>query len=200
MNIKEWWDDAHVGRSIYVSNYGGHKLWASLNIMSLLGKGGIVLEIGVGDGKNARELFKYGHTVHTLDISPLALDKVKNYSVKQWLETEIENIPKNTFDIVISHLVSQHLNNDTLLRQLKCLLPTLKPDGVFAMQFACWLVEGVYEESLAHQKSGSVCRTLDQVQELVSTAGGKISWVSPDRPEFKKYGSCWYFIHIQRRL
>lgn len=198
MSISEWWENAHATKSYYVSDFGGLKLWNSLNILPLIKNDSAILEIGVGNGKNTMELFKKGCNVHVLDISILALEKVRSYSTKQWLESEIEDIPENTFDAVISHLVSQHLSNDALLKQLKSIIPTLKPDGIFAMQFACWLDEQIYDESLGFQKTGYVCRTLDQMQNLVATAGGMISWVSPDTVKFINYRSCWYFIHIQK--
>src|SRR5271157_2469315 len=136
-SIEEWWSDCHnTSGSFYISDYGGPSLWKSLNIYDRITPGKYVLEIGVGNGSDVRELHAKGLKVHVLDITPTALQKVENITEGQWIASRIEFLPEAKFDIAISHLVTQHLGNEALARQIKFVLRSLRPHAVFAMQFA----------------------------------------------------------------
>ncbi|HME44419.1 MAG TPA: class I SAM-dependent methyltransferase [Syntrophorhabdales bacterium] len=210
--IEEWWNSCHSSKtdhlspvsklscSYFVSDFGGPDLWNSLNIADRIYPNALVLEIGVGGGRDIRELHARGVKVHVLDITPAALDKVRAFTEGQWLEPQIELLPENRFDIAISHLVTQHISNEALSRQIKYVLRALKTNGVFAMQFAD-RIKGVdrtsYEETLDAQKEGGVCRSLEMIDELVNTSGGKITWVS--LPQDFPTGARWYNIHIRNK-
>jgi hypothetical protein len=210
--IEEWWSSCHSSKSdhlspvsklscsYFISDHGGPDLWKALNIANRIAPNVLVLEIGVGGGKDIRELHARGVKVHGLDITPEALDKVQAFTEGQWLEPQIELLPENFFDIAISHLVTQHIANETLSRQIKYVLRALKTNGIFAMQFAD-RVTGVdrasYAETLDCQKEGGVCRSLGMMKEIVNTSGGKITWVS--EPQDFPTGARWFNIHIRNR-
>ena len=200
--VEEWWDHCHkTAGSFYVSGYGGPSLWSSLNISDRIVSGTSVLEIGVGDGMDVRELHARGLKVHVLDITPAALQKVEAVSEAQWLESQIEHLPKDRFDVAISHLVTQHISNETLLRQTRCVLRSLRPRGIYAMQFADRIkgtTDESYREDLETQRVGGVCRSLRMMEQAVNRGGGKIVWVSQAQ-NFLDYGTRWFSIHIRRK-
>jgi SAM-dependent methyltransferase len=199
--LEKWWNDCHnTSGSFYVSDYGGPSLWKQLNISDRIIRGKRVLEIGVGDGSDVRELRAKGLEVHVLDITPAALQKVASITQGQWIASRIELLPEAEFDVAISHLVTQHLSNEVLARQIKFVLRSLKPRGVFAMQFADH-IEGVkdefFSEDLSLQQIGAVNRNVRMMQEIVRTAGGKITWLS--RPQnFPDQKVRWFNIHIKK--
>ena len=138
--------------------------------------------------------------VHALDISPFALDKVRDCVTAGWVPSELGNLPGNTFDLAISHLVSQHMNDADLEDQIREVVRALKPEGIFAMQFAYRLIgeEGTIIQSDAHSKEGSNCRSLARMEDLIAKAGGQIAWAEPIGA-FPAFGSGWYGIHIRKR-
>ena len=200
--VEEWWDRCHkTAGSFYVSDYGGPTLWSSLNISDRIVPGKSVLEIGVGGATDIRELHAKGLKVHVLDITPTALQKVEAVSEGQWLESQIELLPKNYFDVAISHLVTQHINNEALSRQIRYVLRSLKPRGVFAVQFADHIngmPDDSYREDLEAQQKGGVCRSLRMIRQVVDDNGGKIVWVSQAQ-NFPDYGARWFYVHMRRK-
>ena len=210
--IEDWWESCHASKpghlspvskvdcSYFVSDYGGPHLWNSLNITDRIAPDTLVLEIGVGGGTDIKELHARGLKVHVLDITSAALDKVRAFTEGQWLEPQIELLPENRFDIAISHLVTQHISNETLSRQIKYVLRALKTNGVFAMQFAdrtTGIDWASYRETLDRQKEGGVCRSLEMMKELVNASGGKITWVS--QPQDFPGNARWFNIHIRNK-
>src|SRR5208282_1097523 len=135
--MQRWWDQCHkIPDSYYISDYGGPVLWKRLRIARLVVRGTSVLEIGVGGGTDIKQLHEKGLEVHVIDITTTAFDRVTGHYKKSWLESELELLPENYFRFAISHLVTQHIDNQTLMRQVSHVLRTLRPEGVFAMQFA----------------------------------------------------------------
>ena len=53
-------------------------------------------------------------------------------------------------------------------------------------------------ESLENVKVGGVCRSLEEMKELVEEAGGMIVWTKKIG-EFPEHGSGWYGIHIAKK-
>ncbi len=200
--IEEWWDSCHTTEgSFYVSDYSGPELWKALNISERIIPGASVLEIGVGGGSNVKELSARGLKVYVLDITQAALQKVEPITEGRWLESQIDLIPKKTFDLAMSHLVTQHLNNRTLSKQIRYILRALKPGGIFAMQFADHIngtEEESFNEKIESQRVGAVCRSITMMKQIVNASGGKITWISPPQ-NFHEYGSRWFYIHIKRR-
>src|SRR6185436_575611 len=110
-------------------------VWYPLAIQSRLRRGTVVLNIGVGLGHCTRALVRRGCIVHALDIAPAALAKVERIVAKTWLADNLSALPPKTFDVAISHLVAQHMSDEQLSAQLNAVVASLKPDGVFALQF-----------------------------------------------------------------
>lgn len=203
LHIDDWWEHHHQGDGNYklwLTGSRPERVWYPLAIESRLRRGTVVLNIGVGLGHCTRALVQRGCTVHALDIAPAALAKIENVVTKTWLADNVSALPANTFDVAISHLVAQHMSDEQLTSQIGAVIPALKPDGVFALQFGTALdvrQNDLPTTALEALKMGSVVRSLGHVARLVDASGGQIVWA--DRiGMFPEYGSAWYAVHITR--
>jgi len=134
--------------------------------------------------------------VYALDITATALEKVKGLTKGEWLNPEA--LPDKFFDLAISHLVTQHIDNKTLEGQIRNVLRSLKRKGLFAMQFADQIngtTDETYNETLEYQQGGGVCRSPDMMRAVIEGSGGKIVWMSQPR-DFVDFGSRWFYLHI----
>ena len=206
LGIEDWWDYHHEGKGDYhqwLTASAGPEVWHNLNIDKLIKPNKVVLNIGVGLGHCTRELARRKCVVHALDISPVALAKVESFTAKTWLPPTLPDIPENTFDLAISYLVTQHMVDEDLLEQISGVLRSLKPTGVFAMQFAFALNRQANDltyppaERIARMKSGGMCRSLEGMARLVDQAGGSIAYARRIGM-FPEQGSGWYAMHIVR--
>lgn len=196
--IETWWADAHARSDRgWLSGTHGHTVWASLAVSSRVLAGRKVLNIGVGLGVCTRDLVAAGCEVSVLDICPQALGRVEGIVSTSYLASEIERLPDAHFDLAISHLVTQHMLDDALERQIRHVLRSLKPDGVFAMQFSYgWRQEtGIANEDLANAKAGGIVRTLGHMVGMVDRLGGQVTraHVIDNYPQHK---TGWYALHI----
>ena len=88
--------------------------------------------------------------------------------------TDASKLPKDEFDLVASHLVTQHINSKDLNEQIALVLPSMKKKAVFAMQFFL-LDEGQKaNEDMEAQKLGGVGHTQSNMQKIITDNGGKI--------------------------
>ncbi|MGZ5435807.1 MAG: class I SAM-dependent methyltransferase [Pyrinomonadaceae bacterium] len=201
-SVAQWWNKCHStdrNFSFWLTGSRGPEVWSSLKIEDRIGPNQTVLNIGVGEGHCTRGLSERGCQVHALDISPMALAKISNCVVKTWLPSQLEEIPSDTFDLAISHLVTQHMSDTLLDQQLREVVRSLNAGGVFAMQFAYRLSgnEEEIEQSEASSKNGGICRSLETMRSLVAGAGGRIVW-SEKIGTFPEFDSGWHAIHIQK--
>ena len=198
--IKNFWETKHKINKVKGLT-GSHlsELMTYMNIREFIKKDNKVLNIGIGLGYCTKELVDKGMLVDVLDISEKAIEKVKGITQSQFLTTDLEKLPKGKYDLVISHLVNQHMNDNDLINQIKHVLPSLKKDGVFAMQFA--FVEGVNNknlETLHRQQTGGVLRLLSDMENIVEKSNGRITWISDVRHHKPPIFSKWQYIHIQK--
>lgn len=170
--IREWWDKAHKefnNKLLSFSDIG--YVFDTLCIKNYLDKENItVLEVGVGIGKTAFGMFLHGFTVDIMDVSPIPLERLK-YARNKFLFPE-DSVINNEYDLIISHLVAQHMTNEDLDLQLSKIIPSLKKDGIFSMQF--YLNDIKEFDIVEAQKFGGFPRTLEKLKELVEKNNGKI--------------------------
>jgi len=203
LSVGDWWEYHHKGKGdfgLWLTGSSGRDVWHNLGISEYVFSKQVVLNIGVGLGNCTRDLVSCGCTVHVLDISISALEKVRGIVDACWLPETFNIVSEGTYDLTISNLVSQHMRDDDLIYQIANVTKTLKHGGIFAMQFAfAWDSElndlPNTEDTLI--KGGGVCRTLGKMIQLVQAAGGVVVWANrigmyPD------YRSGWYAIHIVR--
>lgn len=201
--ISNFWNEAHVvGKKYELTGSEPELIFAFLNISpTLIQKSRKILVIGVGFGYETKFLHAMDKNVSILDISKVALEKFKSISSHQYLPEQLKEVKNSQFDLIISNLVTQHMNNDELRDQLTECVRLLKPEGIFAMQFASR--PSKYDDfgkpiPIEKQKAGLVLRSFSNMRSLVATCGGKIAWKS--LPIYlPHYNHSWFGIHIMKK-
>jgi tetratricopeptide (TPR) repeat protein len=194
----DWWQQNHsTDDAMLLTGSRGIDVWEELNVVQRIVSGKTILNIGVGLGYCTRELAeRKSAIVHALDISEVALDRVKDVVACTWRPDQFADFPTDTFDLAISHLVTQHMGNNDVVNQMRAVIKSLKTGGVFAMQFAYSTDPNyVLDDRVERRKWGSVCRTLEEMSAMVTQAGGRIVWIHKDK-KFPEWKTAWYGIHI----
>jgi len=198
--LKGFWEEMHKTNNLrLLSNTKGIYIWKNLQIEKRIIKGNRVLNIGVGTGRGTKDLYDTGMIVDVMDISDIPLYKVEKYC--QFLYLFPDNLPMYDveYNLIISHLVIQHMNDKDILKQFKAVMSCLKDDGIMAIQFAD--VPNKIEanrQRLTAVKAGGVLRTPEEMTTLINKAGGEVIWMS-NKHTFKHTKAVWYFAHIRRR-
>jgi len=107
--IKDWWDIKHSEKSVpYLCGSRFNEVIKNLYIEKIVSPRISVLEIGSGLGICTEEM-KRTMNVDVLDIS-------RNAPYLTYL-FPTSKIPYNRYDLIISHFVSQHMNDEDLKKQ-----------------------------------------------------------------------------------
>ena len=186
--IKRYWNDMqrveHLG-ALSGCEYQGTIDF--LEVTNLLKKGDKVLEIGVGLGYVTKGFRDNGMDVSALDISENALERVKEYCEGTYSVAEIEKLPSDYFDVIICHNGIQHIPTYLLEKELPHIIRSLKPTGVFSLEFVSTTAAedtGIEIERFINkswdQNIGCYCRTPKYLEELINRYGGKCKLVHDD--------------------
>lgn len=198
--MQKCWEDRHRNNEqLYLTGSHLKDVLQSLNIKAVK-IGGNTLVIGVGLGYEVQELREFTPFVDVLDISYFALERVKDITRNQYLASELIKMPADYYDLVISHLVTQHMSDMALSSQLIWVIKALKKTGIFAMQLA--LLPGDKRkwheiQNIESQKTGYVFRSLLEMQDMVNSSSGYISATFPEK-SFDHTDIKHQFIHIKR--
>ena len=124
--MKQWWDSIHEKYNEtkdfkFLTNSNPILAVKNLNIDLIKDKK--ILEIGVGTGNSTKYYYDKGLEVSALDISDVALERVEQYIIKSYTPDDI--LPSKYFDIAVSNLVAQHMNDEDLSNQIKQVLESL---------------------------------------------------------------------------
>jgi len=207
--IKEFWETAHKNNEeLWLTGSYLQQVWEPMTILNRLSPGIKVLNIGVGMGRDTIELHSKGVIVDVLDISDTALERVKPQTRNRYLTSNLNELPNDEYDVAVSHLVTQHMRDEDLIEQIKNVVSSLKPDGVFGMQFAFINdtsedkehLNNVYKDvlSVPNDRKGHMFRSLSKMKDIVETlCGAKITWVSNIR-SYPNTPIKWYYIHIKK--
>lgn len=207
MDIKEFWETAHKNNEeLWLTGSYLNGVWSPMNLMNKLKSYIRILNIGVGLGRETMELKEKNVIVDVLDISETALNRVKNITRNQFLSENLNTLPVNEYDVIVSHLVTQHMSDNDLNEQLKYVIPSLNENGVFGMQFAFINdndtdeLNRVYNNvlTLEKEKKGHMFRTLDQMKKMIDENNGIITWVS-DIVNYSHTPIKWYYINIMKK-
>lgn len=196
---KDWWEQQHQQQSGHLSGNPLRNAVDFLHLRRFLKPGATVLCIGVGTGGWMEEMYRLGIHMYGLDISDISLARVKRQCIQTYNETNMKDLPADTFDLAVSYYVAQHMTNENLEEQFRYVLPSLKPDGILAIQFMAPVQFG--EEPKWNQEIGTppgrVLRSLLQMNELAFRGGGIIDRVVSDSPlptkDLREMG-----VHIKR--
>jgi ubiquinone/menaquinone biosynthesis C-methylase UbiE len=137
----------------------------------LLPKGGKVLAVADGEGRNGVWLARQGLDVLSLDFSPNAQAKARSLAGRQGANLAFEladvhawSYPENAFDAVVD-IFTQFSSPEQRARKWDGMKRTLKPDGLL-------LLEGYTPKQLEHATGGP--KVLDQLytSEMLEAAFG----------------------------
>lgn len=176
-DLKQFWELAHVSRAhLWISGTPPKEIYERLNIKELIDTKGLsILNVGVGEGYCERDLVERGHLVDALDVCDSAIIKVVGFVRQGYLASQ--DLPGMSYDLIIHHLVAQHMTHDNLRDQLTHLLRALKRDGLLAMQFASsqsnsdLVVSDVQKEVVM---SGGILRSKDFMKDLIENCEGSV--------------------------
>lgn len=207
--IKDFWNDVHKRQdTLSLTGSDGPTELGSLEIKPEAIVGKTILVIGVGVCEPTRFYQQNGSFVYALDISPIALENVKPYTLGQF--SPEDNLPENTFDYVLSNNVCIHMSHVDFEIQLQKVIQSLKNDGVYALQFhhlddrletegdGYWALDLYKEDDLKAQTWGAVFRSPGRVLRTVEKHKGKIVYLS--RPGNHSYinNIFGYTVHIMK--
>jgi SAM-dependent methyltransferase len=202
--LRTFWEKQHELQNIlYLSDYSLEQVVGYLGIDDYLKDGIRVLDIGVGTGREIRDLNdSYDLDIYAIDITEAALFSVEKVVSGYWFFDELDEVTEDFFDLAICQLVAQHNTDENLTTLLIPIIASLKETGVLAIQFGSPLEEEtedyVQDDSMESQIAGTVLRTKAEMSRIVHRAGGEIFHVrkSVDYPESHIQ---WNAFHIRRR-
>lgn len=170
-SLEKFWEDKHKEKDIRFLTDSSEK-----SIQKYFGidiqPDQKVLKIGLGTGRESRELAARGIHVWGLDISKSALDNSSQWIQGGW--TDPKELPSEYFDVAVSHLVAQHMTDIDLFDQLVHVFRSLKENGRLYIQYASSLSNEIYREGLREQQYGLVRRSPDDMRRVIELAGGVI--------------------------
>jgi SAM-dependent methyltransferase len=198
-SVSSWWERHHTGRSRWwLTGSSGDKEWSNLVVQEYIKPKLRVLNIGVGLGHGTKALANRDCIVDALDISPTALDRVREYTLQRWLAADIGSLPSDYYDLGLSFLVAQHMSHADLQEQLRQVIRALKPSGLFAIHVPRPLSdEPLSDDSCSKQKSGAVMRSPEAFAAMVGRAGVTILR-QKELTRFPQYDSAWMVYHLVR--
>jgi SAM-dependent methyltransferase len=199
-DIKTFWNGSHARKVL--SDLSGCQYDETINFLKInpfITVGNRVLEIGVGLGYVTKGLYDSGIIVSSLDISNVALERVKQYCEAIYIADDLEKLPSDYFDCIICHNVVQHIPTDLLIEEFKHLIRSLKSDGIFAVEFVSannvddtWNVQYKYNGGLP-----GFCRTPEYLEKLIENVGGRCELVVDNKCNIGEVKGCHVF-HIRR--
>ena len=133
-----------------------------------------VLEIGVGMGYVTKGFHDYGCEVNALDISDVALERVKAICNSVYSTNDLEKLPTNYFDLILCRNVVQHVATDFLINELTHIMRSLNQDGVLAIQFVSsnQVEDNGLNVNYDTSELGEYCRTPQYFEKIINNLGG----------------------------
>ena len=133
---KAWWEN-QMDKEYFKSlswNLSQPQLYARIPLT----KSSCILEIGCGYGRQLSQFVEISNYVYGIDITKGAVKLAKeNVPTAIVVEYDGTNIPYNndTFDLVTSVFVIQHVSKANAIALLKESVRVLKPGGIFLHEF-----------------------------------------------------------------
>jgi 2-polyprenyl-3-methyl-5-hydroxy-6-metoxy-1,4-benzoquinol methylase len=173
-NIKDFWESNHKYKiHRWLTGSSLTQVKENLNISDLIdNRKLVILEVGVGLGYCTKDLAKK-HKVDALDISLKALKNVEKYCQQTYSASE--KMQSNKYDLIIVHLVIQHMSDKSLKTLMIDLIRTLKPKGLLAIQNIVRFDNNTYTDldvNLEKEKAGNMVRSLTYMTKVVTGSGG----------------------------
>ena len=210
--IQDFWDDVHTRQDkISLTGSDGSTEIESLIINPETIAGKTILAVGIGTTEPIAFYQQKGATVYALDISSVARENAKPYTVGQF--SPEDELPESTFDYVFSNNVCIHMSHDDFEAQFKKIIRSLMPDGTYALQFAHiddtlshegqhqdghWAIDLYKKDNLAAQKWGAVFRSPGKLLCIAKMYNARIAFLSPPVNHPYIHNIFGYTAHIKR--
>jgi SAM-dependent methyltransferase len=169
-----------------------------LQILSSLPEGSKCIDLGCGEGHEARAIARFGHHVVAIDLSPTVIrhninmtpeDLPIEYLVGDVTDLKSFSFKKQTFDLALDigclHMMNEPIDRFSYLSGVKRLL---KPGGIFYLQDGLSLESVKVDsesEAKALQELKSIIRENSNIPRKIHTPAGDQEIILPLCPEGK---------------
>ena len=158
------------------------------------------MNVGVGKGTCTKALYETGHEIYALDISEIALNNISKFVKETYQASNLSSLPTQYFDLILHHLVAQHMSIYDLREQSRYLVQSLKPGGILCMQIATYEdnKRNDRNDSPKNCKKGSVGRSEQEIREIFNVRGVSITELTLT-DTFPRYGSAWFRVKVTKK-
>jgi Rps23 Pro-64 3,4-dihydroxylase Tpa1-like proline 4-hydroxylase/SAM-dependent methyltransferase len=188
-----FWNNAHSKKLYYWINSSNSNDILNYHNFNQNISDKLILDLGIGLGYLTEYLSK-NNKVISVDISDVALEKVKEFAYKTYNSSELSKI--EPVDLAICNLVFQHCDDEEIERIIREI--QLKDDGIFSFQFA-FLRENEepndFVKELIKNKT-HYFRSLEKIKEFVNKCGKKIVSISEPIHWRHTENFSWLFVKI----
>lgn len=188
-----FWNNAHSKKLYYWINSSNSNDILNYHNFNQNISDKLILDLGIGLGYLTEYLSK-NNKVISVDISDVALEKVKEFAYKTYNSSELSKI--EPVDLAICNLVFQHCDDEEIERIIREI--QLKDDGIFSFQFA-FLRENEepndFVKELIKNKT-HYFRSLEKIKEFVNKCGKKIVSISEPIHWNHTENFSWLFVKI----
>jgi len=178
---KTWWEQQHIKRRekwLTGCTMGKYEGFFGVEFA-----GKRVLEIGCGMMVATRQILEVAADLWVVDVSSVAVAKAgRLIGSKAVLLSNVEDmLPMDYFDVVISHLVVQHIYEKEVLHQMDYAITALNENGVFAVHYMSTVNgnDGEEQRRQVFHNGGSISRSTSYFKEMLEGRGKVLRQVEP---------------------
>ena len=176
--LQEFWNESHKTQNLrWLTNSNPESELEFLDFDLNKSSQTRILVVGVGTGSTANYLADRFKFVDAIDISEIALQNLSPKIKYRFTTNNYNLIPDRKYDVVLHHLVAQHMSTKELLLQIIELEKKLDFFGEIRMQIASSVLEdrNDIEELEENQRIGKVLRSPEKlVSEITSKTNLKV--------------------------
>lgn len=172
--LENFWNQAHINEN--KGSLSGCLLDETIDFLQVRDRllpDSKILEVGIGMGYVTESLSKISK-VSAIDISDVALDRVKKFCEYVFRSNQTDKLPKNYYDLIICHNVVQHIPTHELKRELTDIISSLTSNGIFALEFVSNGLDdtGGDNYKIKNAEMGYLFRNVEFMSTLVRNCGG----------------------------
>lgn len=199
---KSFWEEKHSKSDLqWLAGTDMIPLLKYYNLLptDLLGKR--VMEIGIGMGNAVSEMSKIAWKTYAVDISDLALERIKNNVDQTYQTNNLKYAPE--CDIIICHLVFLHCDDDEVTRIINDI--PLSENGKLYFHFS-GLKDNVITEkvqTLLIDNGTHFFRDYEEMKKIIQNTNKELTYITQPYYGGEYYGNWlhheWYFGIIENK-